>query len=167
VSTTFNRFSGAVAAVALALFSLSCAPEAPNTQKGIEASLSCQCGCGLTVQTCNHLQCSFAIPVREDITKSLRNGEPGVEIIARYAEEYGEKVLSAPVREGFNLLAWYGPYVALFIAGIVVVLVIRRWTPERITAEAAKSEDPGQTGDHAISSDNRDRLREELEKYEP
>ena len=28
------------------------------TQGQVESSLTCQCGCGLTVHSCNHLSCS-------------------------------------------------------------------------------------------------------------
>ena len=95
-------------------------------QREVEERLACQCGCGLTVHTCNHLQCSFAVPVREDISKSLAAGQSDEEIIARYVAEYGEKVLSSPTLEGFNLLAWWGPYIALLLGAAVLVLVIRR-----------------------------------------
>ena len=134
-----SRLAAGLAAAALAVLSVSCAPEPPRTQKAVEEQLTCQCGCGLTVHTCNHLQCSFAIPVREDIAASLAKDESGSAIVARYAAEYGEKVLSSPIREGFNLLAWYGPYIALFGAAILVFGVIRRWTPERIASAAGKT----------------------------
>jgi cytochrome c-type biogenesis protein CcmH len=168
VRSARNRLTAWGIAAALAVSALSCAPEPPTTQSAVESQLTCQCGCGLTVQSCNHLQCSFAIPVREDIAKSLANDETGEDIIARYAEEYGEKVLSAPVREGFNLLAWYGPYIALFGAGIIVILVIRRWTPERIAeAEDASSGSTGKASDSELSGTDRDRLQNELEDYDP
>lgn len=150
------------------MFSLSCAPDPPTGQKAVEEQLTCQCGCGLTVHTCNHLQCSFAIPVRKDIAESLARNESGTEIVARYAKEYGEKVLSSPVREGFNLLAWYGPYIALFSAGILVIIVIRRWTPERIADAATRSAGGGKPTDGGdLSANDQDRLREELEDYDP
>ena len=161
-----NKFSAWAIAAALAISALSCAPAPPTTQSAVENQLTCQCGCGLTVHSCNHLQCSFAIPVREDIAASLAKDEAGEAIVARYAKEYGEKVLSAPVREGFNLLAWYGPYIALFGAGFIVVMVIRRWTPERIAAADSESGRRDTTKDELSGSD-RDRLRDELEDYDP
>jgi len=30
------------------------------TQQEVEEALTCQCGCGLTVHSCNHLQCGSA-----------------------------------------------------------------------------------------------------------
>jgi cytochrome c-type biogenesis protein CcmH/NrfF len=68
-------------------------------QREIEEGLTCQCGCGLTVASCNHLECSFAIPVRRNIAESLARGETGEQILERFKKEYGEKVLSTPVPE--------------------------------------------------------------------
>ena len=63
----------------------------------VEEALTCQCGCGLTVHSCNHLECSFAVPTRKDIAESLARGETGEQIIDRYKLKYGEKVLSSPL----------------------------------------------------------------------
>ena len=43
------------------------------------------------------------------------------------ARKYGEKILSAPTTEGFNLLAWMMPFVALAVGGGLIVLVFGRW----------------------------------------
>jgi len=40
----------------------------------LEAALTCQCGCGLTVHSCNHLQCPSAIPLRKEIRAQIRKG---------------------------------------------------------------------------------------------
>ena len=130
-------------------------------QREVEERLACQCGCGLTVHSCNHLQCSFAVPVREDIAKSLAAGQSEDEIIARYVAEYGEKVLSAPTREGFNLLAWWGPYAALVAGGLGLWLAIRRMNRSRAndTADAEHLPD--------IPQSARDEINRELERLEP
>jgi cytochrome c-type biogenesis protein CcmH len=130
-------------------------------QREVEERLACQCGCGLTVHTCNHLQCSFAVPVREDIAKSLAAGQSEDEIIARYVAEYGEKVLSAPTREGFNLLAWWGPYAALAIGAAGLWLAIRRLNRGR------KDEIESAPPLADIPQAARDEINRELERLEP
>lgn len=130
-------------------------------QREVEERLACQCGCGLTVHTCNHLQCSFAVPVREDIHKSLAAGQSEDEIIARYVAEYGEKVLSAPTREGFNLLAWWGPYGALVAGGLGLWYAIRRLNRRH----ANEPVDVAPLSD--ISQSERDEINRELERLEP
>ncbi len=148
------------ALLGLALVLATASPAAASTRKAAEESLTCQCGCGLTVHTCNHLQCSFAVPVREDIAKSLSAGQTTEEILDRYVQEYGEKVLSAPTTSGFNILAWWGPYIALGFGCAALLLAFRRWrhiagdTPlAASTAAEPKS----------LNSQDRDRLERELE----
>ncbi len=132
----------------------------PNTQKAIEDRLTCQCGCGLTVHSCNHLQCGFAVPTREDIAKSLAAGQTADEIIARYVSKYGEKVLSSPTTRGFNLVAWYAPYVAVLIGTVGILLLLRRWIGGKLHADAA-----GSTAT-VVSDTDRKKLERELEDLE-
>jgi len=151
--------------IAAALFAFSliagCSSDRiPNTQAAIEERLTCQCGCGLTVHTCNHLQCGFAVPVRKDIADSLAAGQTGDDIVRRYVAEYGEKILSSPTWKGFNLLAWYGPYIAILTSGVLIVLVMLRW---RRTAGAGPSDGGPQT---RLSDEQRRRLDRELERLD-
>ncbi len=124
------RLAAAVATILVAI-GLSYPSSAGPTlgQREVEEALTCQCGCGLTVASCNHLECSFAVPARKRITESLARGEPGEQIIDDFKREYGEKVLSSPVPEGFNLLAWIGPYLAIFVAGSLMFTFFRRRPP--------------------------------------
>jgi len=130
----------------------------PNTQSAIEERITCQCGCGLTVHTCNHLQCSFGIPVKKDIAASLAAGQTGEQIVDRYVKEYGEKILSSPTTKGFNLFAWYGPYAALSIGAIVVLIALRRFRNRPPGAP------PSADGAGPISEADRLRIERELEQ---
>lgn len=93
----------------------------------IEESLTCQCGCGLTVHSCNHLQCPSAIPLREEIRAQLAHGGDRRAILAYFAEKYGEKILSSPTTRGFNLTAWVTPFLAMALGGALVTLTLVRW----------------------------------------
>ncbi len=94
----------------------------------IEESLTCQCGCGLTVHGCNHLQCGSAIPLREEIREQMQQGKDKTAILAYFSAKYGEKILSAPTTKGFNLMAWVLPFVMIAVGGIFVGVVVMRWT---------------------------------------
>lgn len=132
-------------------------------QREIEESLTCQCGCGLTVHTCNHLQCGFAVPVRKDIAESLARGETGEQILERYKIEYGEKVLSSPIAEGFNILAWIAPYLAIVLAGGGMLLFFR----QRSRRAAAPAGAVTGTGPASPELDERRaRLREEVKELQ-
>jgi len=135
--------------------------ETPNTQKAIEDRLTCQCGCGLTVHSCNHLQCGFAVPVRREIAEALAAGKAADEIIAGYVEKYGEKVLSSPVPTGFNLVAWYGPYVVVALGALGILLLIRRWIGGRQEGTASATIDA-----RVLSDGDRKRLDRELKDLE-
>jgi cytochrome c-type biogenesis protein CcmH/NrfF len=98
------------------------------SQQEVEESLTCQCGCGLTVHACNHLQCPSGEPMKKEIGERLGRGEDKDTILAAFRTHYGEKVLSSPTFQGFNWLAWVTPFAAILAGGVGVSLVIRRWS---------------------------------------
>jgi cytochrome c-type biogenesis protein CcmH len=93
----------------------------------VAEGLTCQCGCGLTVANCNHPQCEFSVPVRTQIEAMIAKGMNGRQIIATFRVKYGEKILSAPTTEGFNLLAWIMPFGAILLGGGIIFAVFGRW----------------------------------------
>jgi cytochrome c-type biogenesis protein CcmH len=103
------------------------AARALPTVQDIGERLTCQCGCGLTVANCNHPQCEFSVPVREQIEKMIAKGTSGTQIVAFFRAKYGEKILSAPTAQGFNLLAWTMPFIALIAGCGIIVVAISRW----------------------------------------
>lgn len=102
------------------------AAAAPTFQE-LEESLTCQCGCGLTVHSCNHLQCPSAIPLRQEIREQMAKGLGKGEILAYFQQKYGEKILSAPTTTGFNLAAWVMPFALLLLGTAFVTVTLRRW----------------------------------------
>ncbi len=97
------------------------------TMNEVAEGLTCQCGCGLTVANCNHPTCEFSVPARARIQKMIDEGRTRAEIIAFYRDKYGEKVLSSPTTQGFNLLAWIMPFAAVAIGGVFIAFAARRW----------------------------------------
>ncbi len=59
------------------------------------------------------------------------------EIKADLVAQFGEEVLAAPPKSGFNWLAWVLPLAGVALAAAVVTFLARRWLRER--AEAARS----------------------------
>ena len=98
------------------------------TQQDVEESLTCQCGCGLTVHACNHLQCPSGEPMKKEIAERIARGEDEPTILSAFRTRYGEKVLSSPTFAGFNWLAWVTPFAAVLAGTVGVALVIRRWS---------------------------------------
>ncbi len=109
--------------------------------------LTCQCGCGLTVANCNHPTCPFSVPLRTQIDGMIKAGMSRAGIIMSFRRKFGEKILSAPTTEGFNLLAWTAPFVALFAGAIAILFALGRWrsaapAQERTGAAAGGEFDP-------------------------
>lgn len=68
----------------------------------------------------------MATQMRELIHEKLKNGESPDQIRAYFVSRYGEWVLLAPTRQGFNWLAWLLPFVAILGGGGIILLTIRR-----------------------------------------
>jgi cytochrome c-type biogenesis protein CcmH len=134
-----RRIPVRILVVALALAVASPIFAAP-TQQEIEESLTCQCGCGLTVHACNHLQCGSGEPIKKEIAERLGRGETKEQILGAFTQKFGEKVLSSPTLQGFNWFAWITPFAALLVAGSVLALVIRKHAHETTDALATSRE---------------------------
>jgi cytochrome c-type biogenesis protein CcmH/NrfF len=133
------RFLLAVATILLAFVFLS--PQLYAAEKAtiaeVTQGLTCQCGCGLTVANCNMPTCGFSVPMRAEIDNMIGRGMGRAQILAFYRGKFGEKVLSAPTTEGFNILAWTMPFIALFAGGGLIVLVFGRWRAAPIGTPAS------------------------------
>jgi cytochrome c-type biogenesis protein CcmH len=133
VSDILARLSNTIRALAacIALMLLFAPPVfSKATVDDVSQGLTCQCGCGLTVANCNHPECSFSVPLRGEISRMIDKGMDRPAIIAIYRAKFGEKILSAPTTEGFNLLAWVMPFFALLVGGGFIVLMLGRWRHE-------------------------------------
>ena len=133
------------------------------TQFELEEALTCQCGCGLTVHACNHLQCPSGIPLKAEIASQIALGKTHGEILGHFATRYGEKILSAPTTTGFNLVAWVTPFAVVLIAALLIVVVVRRWRrPAPVVPAAPAAATPGD----AEETRRRARLQRELERFD-
>jgi cytochrome c-type biogenesis protein CcmH len=130
------------------------------TTQEVEEALTCQCGCGLTVHSCNHLQCGFAVPAKQTILELVKQGKTKEEITATFVTRYGEKVLSAPTTSGFNLAAWITPFLAVIVGGVLVGVISLRWTRHR-------SHDGGNKAPETLATaQQREQLKRELASFE-
>ncbi len=68
-----------------------------------------------------------ASEIRQGIRKMLAEGKTRDEIVDFYIGKYGERILSLPKAEGFNLMAYLLPAMALLVGAIVVRAIIKAW----------------------------------------
>lgn len=130
------------------------------TNAQISEALTCQCGCGLTVANCNMPTCGFAVPIRGEIDGMIGKGLTRAAIVAAFRQKYGEKVLSAPTTEGFNLLAWLMPFAALAVGGGLMAFAIGRWR----SADSHPGLAQANTSATSFDSELRHRLEDELKE---
>ena len=95
----------------------------------LEHQIHCQCGCNLDVYTCRttDFACSVSPAMHSDVMGLVAGGHSAREILAAFRAVYGEKVLMAPIKSGFNLLGYTMPFIALGTGAIVVAALMRRW----------------------------------------
>jgi cytochrome c-type biogenesis protein CcmH len=107
----------------------------------LEHQIHCQCGCNLDVYTCRttDFACSVSPAMHSDVMGLVAGGHSAQEILAAFKSVYGEKVLMAPVKAGFNLIGYTVPFIALGTGAVVVAALMRRWkrTPVDTTPPAA------------------------------
>jgi cytochrome c-type biogenesis protein CcmH len=88
-------------------------------------------------QTIDQSQSELAGQMRRLVREMLAQGATRQEVLEFFADRYGQKVLAAPPKSGFNLLAWVLPAVGVVVALLAVLVVIRSMAPTRRGGEAA------------------------------
>jgi len=65
--------------------------------------------------------------MHRDVMALVDGGYSAQEIIDAFVQTYGERALMAPKKEGFNLLGWTAPFIALAVGGAVLLGFLRKW----------------------------------------
>lgn len=99
---------------------------------------------------------AIAFEMRAQIREALAKGKSKPEILQMYVAQYGERILAKPTKEGFNLLAWVLPFVAIAIGGGIWWRFMHRNTEsaQTQTVQQTNPEDP-----------YAQRVEEELKKF--
>ncbi|MFQ5987635.1 MAG: cytochrome c-type biogenesis protein CcmH [Dehalococcoidia bacterium] len=124
----------------------------------ISKELVCQCGCNMVLSNCTHAECAWRDAMTASIEEQLAQGKSRGEIIQLFVQQYGEEVLAAPPKSGFNLIAWFTPFVALAAGGVIVYFLLRTWV--------LKGRQPPAYEPAAEDEEYRRRLEKELEEFE-
>ncbi len=143
--------------VAVVLVLLAAPPHAHAGDRGLASTFMCQCGCGLTLASCTHASCGPRDQVLAEIAALERQGRSPAQITGALVATYGEVILGAPTRRGFNLLAWWGPYGAI-AAGAALILGLGLSWVRRPRGFAP-------AGPPALSPGQRERLERELRAF--
>lgn len=95
----------------------------------LEHRLHCQCGCTLDVFTCRttDFTCQVSPAMHADVVDLVKGGYSAQEIIDAFVDTYGQRVLMAPKKSGFDLLAWITPGIGVIVGGSILLALLRRW----------------------------------------
>ena len=106
---------------------------------------------------CNHVGCPVSPGMIAELHAQLDSGASDTSILNWFAAKYGATVLAAPIRGGFDDVAWVVPIVVLLLATLGTGLLIWKWKLryQHLTARAAEV---------AVGADAlRERIRRETE----
>jgi len=148
------RAGRALALTLVLLVSLTATAAATHVSEQTVQDVSAQLRCVV----CQNLSVAdspseMAGQMRAIVRERLEAGETPDQVRDYFVARYGEWILLAPRRSGFNLLVWGFPLAAVAVGFAVVAMLLRRWTRRRRVSGAPPAVDPAM----------RERIRRELE----
>ena len=117
----------ALVALALALPAAAVASEERPTQNELESEIMCP----VCATTLDQSDARIAQNMKQFIRARIAAGDTKSEIEDKLVARFGEGVLAAPPREGFNLLAWLLPLIGLAVAVPLLAYAAWRWSGGR------------------------------------
>ena len=149
-------------------------PVAPVTAKdndaaiqAIEKQIRCTCGCNLDVYTCRttDFTCGTSPEMHRRVLALAGQGRTAQQIVDAFVRENGVAILMAPPKRGFNLAGYFVPSLAILTAGVILTLVLRRWTRAANRADQSRRADDGASPPSASPSpEELERLDRELDE---
>jgi cytochrome c-type biogenesis protein CcmH len=123
-------------------------------------NMMCVCSCGQILIECNHVGCPDSNRMLGELQEQL-NGPNGTGadslILNWFVAKYGATVLAAPIRGGFDNVAWITPFIAGLLAIFGTAFVVRMWASRNRVAVAGLPQPP------AMDDHLRERIRGETE----
>jgi cytochrome c-type biogenesis protein CcmH len=142
--------------------------------------LMCACGCGQILLECNHVGCpdsarmiaelrsQIGIPaIAGDGTTPITADSPlpplansDKAILDWFVAKYGAIVLAAPIRGGFDNVAWITPIAIFLLATLGTAVLVRVWRSRNPSPDRIPSLDRDADAD---AQELRDRIRKETQ----
>jgi cytochrome c-type biogenesis protein CcmH len=119
----------------------------------------CVCSCNQVLLECNHVGCPDSDRMIGELRQQMTGGGSDTAILNWFAAKYGPTVLAAPIRGGFDNVAWIAPIAVFLMATVGTGFLIRVWklrSRERTPVSAAGGVD-------ADGDAMRERIRRETE----
>jgi cytochrome c-type biogenesis protein CcmH len=160
-----NRRTGAKAArraglilAWLALSSLFAPAALALVVSDVAKEFVCNCGCNKMLTDCD-MQCGEQL--RGVIAAKIAEGWDKPRIMGLLVKNYGEKLLAAPTKSGFNLTAWVTPFAAILVGGVMISLAVGEWVARRRATQRVRLAAPPR-----VEGKYLDRVDEELKHFD-
>jgi cytochrome c-type biogenesis protein CcmH len=151
--------------VAALLLALAC-PTATTAseQRPTLADLEDEVVCPVcTPETLEQSNSAVADRMRAFIRQRIAAGDTKSEIKEKLVAQFGEQVLAAPPKSGFNVLAWALPLAGGLIGAVALALLAVRW---RRTREPAAPLEASSNGRPPLDPELEQRVDEELAHFD-
>lgn len=124
--------------------------------KTLSNELRCPTCQGLSVQ---ESEAGFSLQMRQKVKELLQSGKSDDDVKAYFVERYGDWILRAPPRQGFNLLLWGLPGVLILLALGLVLRQSRKWVKTQETRLAQPAVAPLTPEEQAILNTDMQRFQ--------
>jgi cytochrome c-type biogenesis protein CcmH len=149
-----------VGLAALVLAAPAAASERHPTLGELEGQLMCPICEG---ETLAQSDTPAAQRIKSYIQRRIDQGATRSQIKRELVEQWGTRILAAPPRHGFDLLAWLLPLVGVLGGGAVLGFLAWRWTRVR---EPEPAPQRWSLNGHPLDPDEERRLDEELARFD-
>jgi cytochrome c-type biogenesis protein CcmH/NrfF len=127
--------------------------------------LMCSCTCGQILLECNHVGCPSSAGMIKELQAQVASGASDKAVLNWFATKYGATVLAAPIRGGFDDVAWIIPIGVFLLATAGTFVVVWLWK-RRGDGPSSDSGGPGAALVGVRTIENRalrERIRRETE----
>ena len=152
----FRRWVQAGIVCMLAVVMLGADPSSRFNRVGHQ--MMCACGCGQVLLECNHVGCPDSDRMIGELRAQIGGGGTDTSILNWFAAKYGATILAAPIRGGFDNVAWITPVAVFLLATLGVGFLIRMWRMRAGLHAPLSAAGPAVAGDAL-----RERIRRETE----
>lgn len=101
---------------------------AQGTVEQVASQLICLCGCNKLLSVC---EMDTAQQMKAIISEKVAEGMSAGQVIDYMTATYGEQVLAAPTKHGFNLTAWVTPFAMIVLGAALIWLLVVAWVRQR------------------------------------
>jgi cytochrome c-type biogenesis protein CcmH len=119
--------------LALLLLGATWGPALADEAASLISELMCPADCVMTLAACEMTE---AVQMRGFVRAKVTEGWSKQQITDVLVEQYGERLLAAPTKKGFNLTAWITPFAVILAGGVLIGVLVTTWIRQRRQLDA-------------------------------